>query len=331
MIESEILKYINTPELLNQSSIYQLGKLINDYPFFQTAHVLFLKALKSQNNIDFEKQLSKSSVYISDRDLLFKFLNKEFKLVDKIEEIVKIERKSIEPSPDKKLLKNKNVRRKINDSFEGLGENISETISSQLEFSVIKEDDKLEFPSEIYFIEEEREGKNNIITIDADPDDIKKLRKKKDILQIDEIKKEKKIIKNSTTIKDTEELFELIEIEKIKSKSLNEIQKPKEIFDISDYADEDTLAMNGDLISKFIENNPRIKPKETEDENHDMSVDSIDEDNNLLSETLIKVYIKQGLFEKAIQSYKKLSLKYPEKSIYFAGQIKIIEKQINKQ
>ena len=345
MTESEILKYVDKPELLNQSSIYQLGKLINDYPFFQTAHVLFLKALKSQNNIDFEQQLSKSSVYISDRDLLFKFLNKEIKLVDKIEEIVEIEKKTIEPSPDKKLLKNKNVRRKINDSFEGLGENISKTISSQLEFSVIKEDDKLEFPSEIYFIEEEREGKNNIITIDADPDDIKKLRKRSDILQIEEVKsarlpadkvsfadgKEKKFIKNSTTIKDTEESFELIETEKIQSKGLNKIQKPKEMFDISDYADEDALVMNDDLISKFIEKNPRIKPKETEDKNHDMSVDSINEDNNLLSETLVKVYIKQGLFEKAIKSYKKLSLKYPEKSIYFAGQIKIIEEQINKQ
>ena len=338
MIESEILKYIDTPELLNQSSIYQLGKLINDYPFFQTAHVLFLKALKSQNNIDFEKQLSKSSVYISDRDLLFKFLNKEFKLVDKIEEIVEIEKKSPEPSQDKKLLKNKNVRRRINDSFEGLGENISKTISSQLEFSVIKEDDKLEFPSEIYFIEEEREGKNNIITIDADPDDIKKLRKKKDILQIDEVKpvcsaggKEKETIVESSNVNNVNEPFELIETEKIQKKDSKEKQNSSEYFDISNYADENTLAMNDDLISKFIENNPRIKPKETEDENHDISVDSINEDNNLLSETLIKVYIKQGLFEKAIQSYKKLSLKYPEKSIYFAGQIKIIEEQINKQ
>ncbi|MCD4834650.1 MAG: hypothetical protein K8R31_12690 [Bacteroidales bacterium] len=338
MIESEILKYIDTPELLNQSSIYQLGKLINDYPFFQTAHVLFLKALKSQNNIDFEKQLSKSSVYISDRDLLFKFLNKELKLVDKKEEIVEIEKKSPESSPDKKLLKNKNVRRRINDSFEGLGENISKTISSQLEFSVIKEDDKLEFPSEIYFIEEEREGKNNIITIDADPDDIKKLRKKKDILQIDEVKpacsaggKEKETIVESSNVNNVNEPFELIETEKIQKKDSKEKQNSSEYFDISNYADENTLAMNDDLISKFIENNPRIKPKETEDENHDISVDSINEDNNLLSETLIKVYIKQGLFEKAIQSYKKLSLKYPEKSIYFAGQIKIIEEQINKQ
>ena len=331
MIESEILKYIDKPELLNQSSIYQLGKLINDYPFFQTAHVLFLKALKSQNNIDFEQELSKSSGYISDRDLLFKFLNKEFKFDDKKEEIVEIEKKTIEPSPDKKLLKNKNIRRKINNSFEGMGENISETISSQLEFSVIKEDNKLEFPSEIYFIEEEREGKNNIITIDADPDDIKKLRKKKDILQIDEVKKEKKIIKKSKTIKDTDESFELIETEKIESKGLSKTQNSNEYFDISNYADEDSLAMNDDLISKFIDNNPRIKPKDTEEENHDKSEESAKDDSNLLSETLVKVYIKQGLFEKAIKSYEKLSLKYPEKSIYFAGQIKIIEEQINKQ
>ena len=331
MIESEILKYIDTPDLLIHSDVDQLRKLINDYPFFQTAHVLFLKALKSQNNIDFEQELSKSSGYISDRDLLFKFLNKEFKFDDKKEEIVEIEKKTIEPSPDKKLLKNKNIRRKINDSFEGMGENISETISSQLEFSVIKEDNKLEFPSEIYFIEEEREGKNNIITIDADPDDIKKLRKKKDILQIDEVKKEKKIIKKSKTIKDTDESFELIETEKIESKGLSKTKKSNEYFDISNYADEDSLAMNDDLISKFIDNNPRIKPKDTEEENHDKSEESAKDDSNLLSETLVKVYIKQGLFEKAIKSYEKLSLKYPEKSIYFAGQIKILEEKINKQ
>ena len=331
MIESEILKYIDTPDLLIHSDVDRLRKLINDYPFFQTAHVLFLKALKSQNNIDFEQELSKSSGYISDRDLLFKFLNKEFKFDDKKEEIVEIEKKTIEPSPDKKLLKNKNIRRKINDSFEGMGENISETISSQLEFSVIKEDNKLEFPSEIYFIEEEREGKNNIITIDADPDDIKKLRKKKDILQIDEVKKEKKIIKKSKTIKDTDESFELIETEKIESKGLSKTQNSNEYFDISNYADEDSLAMNDDLISKFIDNNPRIKPKDTEEENHDKSEESAKDDSNLLSETLVKVYIKQGLFEKAIKSYEKLSLKYPEKSIYFAGQIKILEEKINKQ
>ncbi|MCK5169368.1 MAG: hypothetical protein KAQ75_05770 [Bacteroidales bacterium] len=331
MIESEILKYINSPGLLIHSDVGQLGKLTNDYPFFQTAHVLFLKALKSQNNIDFEQELSKSSVYISDRDLLFKFLNEEIELVDKKEEIVEIEKKSVDPSLDKKLLKNKNVRRKINDSFEGMGENISETISSQLEFSVIKEDDKLEFPSEIYFIEEEREGKNNIITIDADPDEKKISGKKKDILQIEEVKMAKKQSVSNKVNKEVNEVFELIETEKIGKDISPDNQNRNGYFDISNYAEEDSLTMNDDLISKFIENNPRIKAKETEDENHDVSVESIKEDTNLLSETLVKVYIKQGLFEKAIKSYEKLSLKYPEKSAYFAGQIKILEEKINKQ
>ena len=48
--------------------------------------------------------------------------------------------------------------------------------------------------------------------------------------------------------------------------------------------------------------------------------------NEIISETLAKVYTRQEHYEKAILIYKKLSLKYPQKSIYFADQINLISK-----
>ncbi len=52
---------------------------------------------------------------------------------------------------------------------------------------------------------------------------------------------------------------------------------------------------------------------------------SISESDELITETLANIYFKQKNYEKALEAYKKLSLKYPEKSIYFAARIKEIE------
>ena len=45
-----------------------------------------------------------------------------------------------------------------------------------------------------------------------------------------------------------------------------------------------------------------------------------------MTETLAQVYLEQQKYAEAIQAYKILSLKYPEKNSFFAGQIQAIKK-----
>ncbi|WP_299581438.1 hypothetical protein [uncultured Sunxiuqinia sp.] len=52
-------------------------------------------------------------------------------------------------------------------------------------------------------------------------------------------------------------------------------------------------------------------------------------DNSLVTETLAKIYAQQKHYKKAIEVYENLSLKFPEKNTYFAGQIEILKKLTN--
>lgn len=79
------------------------------------------------------------------------------------------------------------------------------------------------------------------------------------------------------------------------------------------------------LIDKFIQENPKIKPKESVS-SEDFSKPYTQPNEHLMTETLAKVYLQQNNYNKAIQAYKILILKNPEKSGFFADQIRAIEK-----
>lgn len=85
------------------------------------------------------------------------------------------------------------------------------------------------------------------------------------------------------------------------------------------------------LIDSFIKSNPKIIPSKEKLKNKDISMGSVQENEDLVTETLAKIYAQQGLFVKAISVYKKLCLKFPEKNDYFASLIKEIEQKSKKQ
>jgi len=92
----------------------------------------------------------------------------------------------------------------------------------------------------------------------------------------------------------------------------------------------------GSLIDKFLSSEPapirmdseNTKETREEDENEIMEK-SVSESDELITETLAMIYFEQKKYDKALDAFRKLSLKYPEKSVYFATRIEEIEKLKN--
>lgn len=78
-----------------------------------------------------------------------------------------------------------------------------------------------------------------------------------------------------------------------------------------------------ELIDKFIESNPKIPAVKKDNPVAALSIEpSRAVDNSyLMTETLARVYLEQKKYDKAIQAYEILILKYPEKSSFFADRI----------
>jgi hypothetical protein len=88
-----------------------------------------------------------------------------------------------------------------------------------------------------------------------------------------------------------------------------------------------------DLIEQFIKVNPTIQPRTealtAQNEHFELKEEEETENDEFITETLSRIYLKQGHYQKAIDSFKRLSLKFPEKSVYFAQQIEEIKKLLN--
>lgn len=115
----------------------------------------------------------------------------------------------------------------------------------------------------------------------------------------------------------------------------DQAQKPDILtFDLDDIPEDNyeyIQKQKESLIDKFINGEHGvIRADKAVSLSGDVSRESIIEHDSLITDTLAKIYIKQGLYTKAIYAYEKLILKYPTKSAYFASQIEEIKKLINK-
>jgi hypothetical protein len=83
---------------------------------------------------------------------------------------------------------------------------------------------------------------------------------------------------------------------------------------------------NSKIINDFLEKNPKM-PKVIDSNNINKNIENyIFNEDEFMTETLAKLYLKQEKYDNALIAYKILSLNYPEKNSLFANQIKLIKK-----
>jgi len=331
MNREEFLKYLESPGQLDKRSILEMHELLNEFPYFQTAHLMLLKNLYVLGNIKFDSQLRKSAAYIGNRSVLYYLLHRPE---------ITAGGKSGERKPDQKTEEPVTEKQKIS---------ISEKTSEEKKPELGEKQGKEALADVILKrIEEIKKGKEDAqekkVSAGASPiadkilDEIaekKKPEKKAESLikdskanQILEIENENEIIED---IFEEKEQLDADELKIMTGEDeLLELEEENIEENLQDIADE--KVKNDELINKFIIDSPHIlppKPDFRDKEQTDISESSGRENEGFITETLAKIYINQGYYSKAIFAYEKLSLKFPEKSSYFATQIERIKKLIN--
>ena len=160
-------------------------------------------------------------------------------------------------------------------------------------------------------VKNEEAPKESVVATKTPPKETKKKTKT-------EKKKVKKAVnKNPTQQQKTEKVPEALSFSEwakyLKTKQVITKEKP-------------TLEDKFQLIDSFLENTKRIVPDKNVKNTVDLSEKSWASTDELMTETLAKVFVKQKKYDKALQAFQILGLKYPEKNSFFADQIKEIKR-----
>jgi hypothetical protein len=263
-----MIQYLEHPELLDETTLTDLVHLRDTYPYFQTAHLLFLKNQHNIKSLDFNDHLRLSAAFISDRSLLYQLINLPFRVVHRKEE--------------------------------SMSDALTITVGDQVPVYKLIPDEKQAASRDTISITGADLPIPETTTADIGTGSV-------------EHGKEQ-------TQEDQYHSF-LGWFEHIgpghEEAQMHSSREPERSQDW--------------LIGEFIRKQPKIKAREEPTDGHkDISEKSVQTDDHLLTETLARIYVKQGYYEKAINTYEKLSLKYPEKSAYFAARIEEIKVEINK-
>ncbi len=300
---------LQNPQHLTEEQTNALQDLTIEYPYVQSARALYLKGLKNKGSFKYNHELKTTAAYTTDRSILFDYITSEIFNQNEISEVIKqnsehLKEISVNDADD--ISVNKSVT--IDDALKEHIKNTEGVLDPDLFQQKVKPDDVAHFLSLPKNTPEQ-------VILDIDAKHIEETPEQ--ILQIGKPLEFDKTETHSFT-----EWLKITSFKPIdRSKPAQEASSKE---DVEEPIKESSRAEKFDLIDKFLESNPKIIPSKDAPKIRMEKKDEVAHDG-LMTETLARIYLEQHNYKKAIQSYKILSLKYPEKSGFFADQIKAIK------
>ncbi|MCM4155564.1 hypothetical protein [Gramella sp. AN32] len=268
----------------------QLEKLVKKYPYFQAARALRLKGLNDHQDFSYNSELKKTAAYTTDRSILFDYITSDEFNQNQIAEQIKEQEgrlKDITVYEAEHVFGKRSIA--IDDAIK-----MKKSESEQVMDPALFEKPQISASNSSEGISEE------------------KIEPVKDVEKELEIGKPLKFEKNETH--SFSEWLKLSSAKPIQREGIEENAEENE-----------DRQRKFELIEDFINKNPKIKPTKLPIKSN-LAEQSMVAPESLMTETLAKVYLEQKNYKKAIQAYKILILKNPEKSGFFADQIRAVEK-----
>jgi len=312
----QFIELIDNPSKLAETHISSIEKILSDYPFFQSAHLLYAKALQNSKHINYHNALKRTAVIAGNRAVLYRLINQNpvQKITPQVvEEEIKIivEKQEIKPEKLLEIVAEEKTEKAVSSPV-----NVVYTIVNNEEPIANVE---IEKPSE----NEQTQTLNEIILnpiVEAYIEtEILKINEKESEIKIEEPQSFTEWLKQLPTISKQLSVSDQKKPESIKKEVVIKVQNPKHKTEKQEFLDK--------LLSEEL----RISKPQADKTFYaatQKTRSSVLEDENLVTETLAKIYVLQGNHGKAIRAYEILSLKFPEKSAYFASLIKEIKNNI---
>ncbi|MFM1877103.1 MAG: hypothetical protein RL266_2840 [Bacteroidota bacterium] len=277
--------WLNNSTEMDVVSIPQIREVVQRYPYFQVAQAMLAKNLKQQNHIDQLVQLQLAAIMAPDRKVFYDYLHDERKAV--VAEIGSLE-----------VVSATSVEPDVTQEPEPKSEVVSEVLP---ESGTVDRDPLYDLIPEpiVYQLEK---------AISMAPDSYP--------LEMPELPVEESVTQEPTALSFSEWLAFT--------------ESGITVSDKKDVPTEETkhqTARSGiELIEHFLTQHTNAPKKRAEFFNpQKVATRSNQDDFTVVSETLAKIYVQQEKYELARQAYEALSLKYPEKSVYFAARLKEID------